>query len=218
MFAVARPISCSGRSASPTTFPSPPDARSMLTLLAAAVLAQSSVSLQVGKDKQDSIARAKSDSIAYHREQRRDSLRAHRQFRDSVQQQARIRRQIPITPAVLATAFKDAPAKDLLLRARAARLAQDSALIGYDANSYERMSGGMGFKKIGRDRLLMRGERASHVMWQRDKGAIVDVTGQRSVFPMLDGVGKGDIDISAEAGCIPYRPGPRTTLLPPYSC
>ena len=182
----------------------------MLALLAFAVFAQSSVTLQVGKDKQDSIARARSDSAAYRREQRRDSLRAHRQFRDSVQQQARIRRQIPVTPAVLATAFKDAPARDLLLRARAARLSQDSALTGYDASSYERMSVGMGFKRIGRDRLLMRGERASHVMWQRDKGAIVDVTGQRSVFPMLDGVGKGDMDISGEAGDIPYAPGRET--------
>src|SRR5438105_2270187 len=120
----------------------------MLALLAFAVCAQSSITLQVGKDKQDSIARARSDSAAYRREQRRDSLRAHRQFRDSVQQQARIRRQIPVTPAVLATAFKDAPARDLLLRARAARLSQDSALTGYDASSYERMVVGMGFQRI----------------------------------------------------------------------
>src|SRR5438105_6253737 len=182
----------------------------MLALLAFAVFAQSSVTLQVGKDKQDSIARARTDSAAYRREQRRDSLRAHRQFRDSVQQQARIRRQIPVTPAVLATAFKDAPARDLLLRARAARLSQDSALTGYHASSYERMAVGMGFKRIGRDRLLMRGERASHVMWQRDKGAIVDVTGQRSVFPMLDGVAKGDMNISGEFGDIPYAPGRET--------
>src|SRR5437762_9408363 len=148
----------------------------MLALLAAAaIFAQSSVTLQAGKAKQDSIERVRRDSIAYRRELHRDSLRAHRQFRDSVQEQARIRRQIPVTPALIASAFKDAPAKDLLLRARAARLAQDSALTGYDANSYERMSVGMGFKRIGRDRLLMRGERASHVMWQRDKGAIVDV-------------------------------------------
>ena len=182
----------------------------MLALLAVAVFAQSSVTLQVGKDKQDSIARAKADSIAYRREQRRDSLRARREMKDSAQREARVRRQIPVTPAVLASAFRDAPAKELLLRAREARLTQDSALTGYDANGYERLSVGMGFKKIGRDRLLMRGERASHVMWQRDKGAIVDVTGQRSVFPMLDGVGKGDMDIGGELGDIPYAPGRET--------
>ncbi len=182
----------------------------MLAILAAAVFAQSSVTLQLGKEKQDSIARAKSDSIAYRREQRRDSLRAVARVRDSVRQQARIRKQIPVTPALLASAYKDASARDLLLRARAARLTQDSSLTGYDANSYERMSVGMGFKKIGRDRLLMRGERASHVMWQRSKGAIVDVTGQRSVFPMLDGVGKGDINITGEIGDVPYVPGRET--------
>jgi hypothetical protein len=182
----------------------------MLALLAVAVFAQSSITLQVGKEKQDSIARARADSIAIRREQRRDSLRAVARVRDSVRRQVRIKKQIPVTPAVLASAYKDPPARDLLLRARAARLTQDSTLTGYDANSYERMSVGMGFKKIGRDRLLMRGERASHVMWQRGKGAIVDVTGQRSVFPMMDGVGKGDIDITGEIGDIPYAPGRET--------
>ncbi|PYO80391.1 MAG: hypothetical protein DMD63_01205 [Gemmatimonadetes bacterium] len=182
----------------------------MLAILAAVVFAQSTVTLQVGSTKQDSLDRAKRDSIAYRREQRRDSLRARAQARDSVRQRIRIARQLPITPAVLAGAFKDAPARDLLLRARAARLTQDSTLTGYEANGYERLSVGMGFKKIGRDRLLLRGERASHVMWQRGKGAIVDVTGERSVFPMLDGVGKGDMNIADEFGDIPYAPGRET--------
>ena len=182
----------------------------MLALLAAAVFAQSSVTVQVGTARQDSIDRARRDSIAYRREQRRDSLRAHRESRDSLRQQIRATRQLPITPAVVASAFKDARARDLLLRARAARLTQDSALKGYVSNGYERISVGMGFKRIGRDRLLLRGERASHVIWQRGKGAIVDVTGERSVFPMLDGVAKGDINISGEFGDIPYAPGRET--------
>jgi len=182
----------------------------VLALLAAAVFAQSSVTVQVGTARQDSIDRARRDSIAYRREQRRDSLRAHRESRDSLRQQIRATRQLPITPAVVASAFKDARARDLLLRARAARLTQDSALKGYVSNGYERISVGMGFKRIGRDRLLLRGERASHVIWQRGKGAIVDVTGERSVFPMLDGVAKGDINISGEFGDIPYAPGRET--------
>ena len=102
-----------------------------------------------------------------------------------------------------------ARARDLLLRARAARLTQDSTLTGYDANAYERMSVGMGFKRIGRDRLLMRSERATHVVWQRDKGAIIDVKGQRSAFPMLEGVGHGDADFGS-IGDIPYYPGRET--------
>jgi hypothetical protein len=39
----------------------------------------------------------------------------------------------PVTAEVLATAFKDQTAKTTLLRARAARLTQDSSLVAYDA-------------------------------------------------------------------------------------
>src|ERR1035437_9416989 len=169
----------------------------MLALLAVVVFAQSHVTLQVGKEKQDSVVRARSDSIAVRREQRRDSLRARGRARDSVRKESRLAKLLPVTPAVLASAFKDPRARELLLHAREARLTQDSSLTGYDANAYERISVGMGFKHIGRDRLLMRSERASHVVWQRGKGAIIDVRGQRSAFPMLDGVGKGDIDLGS---------------------
>src|SRR5882762_4957995 len=189
----------------------------MLALLAAAIFAQSSISLQVGKDAQDSLEKSKRDSIAIRtrdtiavrRDARRDSLRARGRARDSVRKEIRLARKLPITPMVLASAFKDPGAKELLLRAREARLTQDSTLTAYDANAYERMSVGMGFKRIGRDRLLMRSERAAHVMWQRGKGAIIDVQGQRSAFPMLDGVGKGDIDLGS-GGDIPYAPGRET--------
>ena len=181
----------------------------MLALVAAVVFAQSSVSLQIGKDKQDSAAKAKNDSIMVRREERRDSVMAKARVRDSVRKARRLAKRPPITPAVLASAFKDAPARDLLLRARAARLNQDSTLTGYDASTYERMSVGMGFKRIGRDRLLMRSERAAHVVWQRGTGAIIDVKGQRSAFPMLDGVGHGNIDFGS-AGDIPYYPGRET--------
>lgn len=183
----------------------------MLTLLAAIVLAQSSATIQIGTEtkKEDSAAIAKRDSISAVREVRRDSIRARSRARDSVRRATRLAKRPPITPAVLASAFKDARARDLLFRARAARLTQDSTLIAYEANSYERMSVGMGFKRIGRDRLLMRGERAAHVTWQRDRGAIIDVKGQRSVFPMLKGVGNGDINLGS-AGDIPYHPGRET--------
>ena len=178
----------------------------MLSLLAAIVFAQTSATIQIGNDNKDSVTKARSDSIAYRRDQRRDSLRARSRARDSVRKETRLARRPPITPAILASAFKDARARDLLLRARAARLTQDSTLTGYDASAYERMSVGIGFKKIGRDRLLMRSERASHVVWQRGKGAVVDVTGQRSAFPMLEGVGKGDLDMGS-IGDVPYTPG-----------
>ena len=181
----------------------------MLSLLAAIVFAQSSVTLQIGNDKQDSVALAKRDSIAFRREERRDSIIARAHARDSVRRAVRLARRPPITLAVLASAFKDSRARDLLLHAREARLTQDSSLTGYDASTYERMSVGMGFKRIGRDRLLMRAERATHVMWQRDKGAVVEVKGQRSAFPMIEGVGHGDINLCC-GGDIPYSPGRET--------
>src|ERR1700694_2708000 len=181
----------------------------MLALLAALVIAQSHVSLQVGKASQDSIARAKRDSIAFRRDERRDSLMAKARVRDSIRKAIRIAKRPPGTPAVLASAFKDSRARDLLLHAREARLIQDSTLTGYDASAYARMSVGMGFKRIGRDRLLMRAERATHVMWQRDKGAVVEVKGQRSAFPMIEGVGDGDVNLGS-GGDIPYTPGRET--------
>jgi hypothetical protein len=184
----------------------------MLSLLAAVVFAQT-VSVHVGKDPQDSVAKAKRDSIAIRREQRRDSLRARELVHDSLRKEARLARKLPVTPSVLATAFKDPGARDLLLRARQARLNQDTALTGYIANGYERMSLGMGFKRIGRDRLMMRTERASRVTWQRGKGAIVDVKGARSAFPMLDGImdkEDSDPDMGMDEVDIPYVPGRET--------
>jgi hypothetical protein len=189
----------------------------MLALLAAVVFAQSHAVIRIGSDNQDSVARARTDSlavrrldsIAVRRDARRDSLHAHERVRDSVRREIRLAKRLPVTPAIMASAFKDPGARDLLLRAREARLSQDSSLTGYDANSYERMSVGMGFTRIGRDRLLMRSEQASHVVWQRGKGAIVDVKGRRSVLPMIEGIGKGDIDLGND-GDIPYAPGRET--------
>ncbi|HWL40825.1 MAG TPA: hypothetical protein VNO75_11365 [Gemmatimonadaceae bacterium] len=179
----------------------------MLVLLAAAVFAQSTAAIRIGvKVETDS---AKADSIAHVRDVRRDSIRATRATRDSARRAQRIARRPPMTPALMASAFKDIRARDLLLRAREARLQQDSTLVAYEVNSYERMSVGMGFKRIGRDRLLMRSERAAHVRWQRDRGATVSVRGQRSVFPMLEGVGQGDFDLGS-ATEIPYHPGRET--------
>jgi hypothetical protein len=120
-------------------------------------------------------------------------------------------RRLPVTAELERTAFKDPTARTTLLRARKARLAQDSALVAYDAMSYQRISAGLSFSKIGRDRLLFRHEDAAHVRWQRGVGAWIDVTGSRSAFPMI-GEGKDhkrvqvDIDDSP-AGVVPYFPG-----------
>jgi hypothetical protein len=94
-------------------------------------------------------------------------------------------RRIPVTEEHLRTAFKDDRARALLLGARAARMQQDSALIGYDATTYQRISVGMSLLAIGRDRLMFRHESATHVQWARGVGAIIEVKGARTVMPMI---------------------------------
>src|SRR4051812_37234021 len=53
------------------------------------------------------------------------------------------RRRLPVTAEVRATAFRDAQARDLFDRARAARVSQDSSLTAYDARVRARMSAGL---------------------------------------------------------------------------
>ena len=120
---------------------------------------------------------------------------------------------IPLTDAMRASAFKDPAARDLLLRARAARLKQDSALASYDATTYQRVSAGLGFKAFGRDRLAMRAEEVSRVQWEKGRGALVDVKGSRAVEPLL-GVnrnnrqgGQGSNVFIRGMSPIPYYPG-----------
>jgi Omp85 superfamily domain len=116
-----------------------------------------------------------------------------------------------VTAELQATAFKDATAKITLLAARAARLKQDSALVAYDATTYERISVGFGFGSIGRDRLLFRHEAATHVRWRQGVGAYVDVKGARNAAPMLGT--NADVEINNDMndpdlmGEIPYYPG-----------
>ncbi len=117
-----------------------------------------------------------------------------------------------VTPEHLATAFKDPEARTLLSRARRARLEQDSALLSYDATSYQRISAGMSFSKLGRDRLIFRTEHAGRVRWQRDVGTWVDVTGARTILPGVPDVGqRGARQGLADAGKamvpLPYYPG-----------
>ncbi len=186
----------------------------MLSLIAAAVFAQTSITIGVGSkaDSAEKVRReARADSIAAVRAARRDSLRKVRVIKDSARTSRKRERVLPVTPQVLATAFKDERARRLFLDARAARMRQDSTLQSYDATAYERMSVGLGFKRIGRERLLMRTERASRVIWNRNVGAQVEVRGARTAFPLMAGIsdGENDADLGAD-GAIPYFPGKET--------
>jgi hypothetical protein len=177
----------------------------MIALFAVALFAQTTISINVGGAKKDSVAKARDDSIQVERDMRRDSLRARRVRSDSVNNARRLAKKIPLTPARLATAFRDPGARALLTSARAARFEQDTALRGYDATAYERMSVGMGFKRIGRDRLLMREERAARIVWSKGSPVLVQLLGKRMVMPMLEGA--GDSELGAEGVPIPYYPG-----------
>ena len=119
-----------------------------------------------------------------------------------------VRRQ-PVTPELGRSAFYDERARTLLERARAARLAQDSALGAYDANTYLRMSVGLGVRRLGVERLFFRTEQSARVRWARATGLWVEVTGRRSAFPM----GHADVDF-APATPIPFFPGRESLWLP----
>lgn len=109
-----------------------------------------------------------------------------------------------VTPELERTAFGDPGARELLYRARVARLRQDSSLQSYDAKTYQRISVGLGFRAIGRDRLLFRTEVASRVRWTRNSGALVEIRGERAVAPAFG----GDADFeSGVTSPVPYFPG-----------
>jgi len=166
----------------------------MLLLLGAAVAVSMQVPAGARRDR-PTIVRDSTVAVAdsgEHRHGRRPAIRK------------------PVTADLLASAFKDARARTLLLRARTARMAQDSSLVGYDANSYERLSVGLGFGRIGRDHLMFRHESAARVQWQRGRGILIDVKGARVAIPMASEsdqhLDPGDVDDDM-IGSIPYYPG-----------
>lgn len=187
----------------------------MLALVTAVVFAQASINIGIGNAPKatDSAARTererKQDSARLRYEIWRDSMITARSGNDSADRARRRAKQIALTPEHLRTAFKDSRAAELLNAARRARLAQDSSITGYDATAYERMSVGLGFRRIGRERLLMRTERASRIVWSRGGPAFAEILGKRAVMPILDGLGDSDVDID-DALPVPYYPGRET--------
>ena len=145
-------------------FPAPPLMHLVLALLI--VAQQGSVTIGAGRQKSDSVRRARRDSI-------RTSVMVAREIGRA--EGRRTPRRIPLTPELERSAFKDAQARQLLLDARAARLRQDSTLLSYDATTHQRMSVGIGIRAIGRNRTLWRSETVTRVRWSRDKGVWVDL-------------------------------------------
>src|SRR5688572_8131739 len=99
----------------------------MYALLTAIVLAQSTISVGVGGGKASDSTEAKRRENAEVRRQVLDSVR--RKVRDdSSDIRARRARIIPLTPALMASAFKDSRASSMLAMARNSRMEQDSSL------------------------------------------------------------------------------------------
>lgn len=126
---------------------------------------------------------------------------------DPEARQQRAPRRVAVTDEHRRTAFKDSTARDLLLRARAARMTQDSALVSYDAKSYQRVSVGMSLRETARERLVFRTENASRVQWHRDAGARVEVLGARAALPFSKEVERELRSETSDMLSIPYYPG-----------
>jgi hypothetical protein len=124
-------------------------------------------------------------------------------------------RRLPVTAAVLASAFHDAATRDLFNRARKARLEQDSSLRSYDSKVRQRLSVYVGIGKLGRDRLVYRHESAARVQWQRDAGVRIELTGARVAIPPIGSPKEErsalqDQVMDSEMSPIPYTPGSET--------
>lgn len=118
----------------------------------------------------------------------------------------------PVTEALRASAFKDAPSRDLIAKARLARLAQDSSITGYDAKVSQRLSVKAAVGGVPLERLAYRHEGVARVQWQRGVGAHIDVTAGRVTIPPLGmpSVERDALeDAAADPGLIPlpYFPG-----------
>ena len=128
---------------------------------------------------------------------RPDSSRRHRRIVHDI---------IPLTPQLRANAYRDPVARDLVARAREARVRQDSTLLSYDAMTRQRISAWLGVRNIGVRRLAYRSENASRVRWQRGVGAWVDVIGARTAIPMAF-TGALVLEDALDESPIPYYPG-----------
>lgn len=192
----------------------------MPAFVAAALTASLALQVQVDVQRKpvptDTTKKGTSIEISVGNRRARDTITVVRDSTDSLAFSGRgrrrsVARRLPVTADALRTAYKDANAKKMLEHARVARLQQDSALVAYDATAYSRISAGMGFAKIGRDRLIFRTERAARVRWQRDVGAWIDLKGARTAIPIApqEAQREAQRDMLDEGDMtpVPYYPG-----------
>lgn len=114
-------------------------------------------------------------------------------------------RRRPVTAAMLANAFADSATRVLFTLARHARMAQDSALRGYDAKTQARITVNMGTSALVRNKLLFRTENASNVKWRRGQGMWIEPLASRTTVPMSKNVNVNGV--AAQMIPVPYFPG-----------
>ena len=128
---------------------------------------------------------------------------------DSVHRRTALR--LPVTADVERTAFRDDAARRLLLRARTARMAQDSAVTSYVAAVRERLTARLGIGERGPARVLYRQESVSRVEWSAAVGARIQVTGARVGIPVAERSDELDAlrsDLAqGQMSPVPYYPG-----------
>ncbi len=112
--------------------------------------------------------------------------------------------------AAAPTAFADTNARIMLERARVARMGQDSALKAYRAKTTQRITGKLGAKRVGLEKLLFQGENVATVEWQRNVGVWITPHGSRMNVPMASDV-SGDF---FDAVSVPYFPGRESLWFP----
>ncbi|MEX2177794.1 MAG: hypothetical protein WD801_03730 [Gemmatimonadaceae bacterium] len=120
-----------------------------------------------------------------------------------------------VTPELAASAFASGATRDLYLRARRTRIAHDSSLMSYDAKVRQRLSVSGSIGRLGPQRLLYRRESAARVLWQRDVGARIEMTGGRVAIPLIGSPEEERKSIEesltfTEMSPIPYFPGSET--------
>lgn len=89
---------------------------------------------------------------------------------------------VAVAPALLANAYLDPDAREMVRLARARREHVDSTIAEYRVLAKERISVGM--RALRRDRVLFRREMAANIVWRREGTGLVQLLGVRQVVPM----------------------------------
>lgn len=108
----------------------------------------------------------------------------------------------PLAEAVVASAYRDPSAREMVRRAREYRRQADHSVRAYQTLARERINVGM--RALSRDRTVYSQETAARIDWQRDGGTRVEVLGARERNPAEDGVIPEDL--RSDVGDLAFDP------------